>query len=290
MREPGSFKAYGVFSSRFVADRRVDVWLPPGYQIGNRRYPVIYVHDGQNVFDETTAYAGVAWDLHHAVSRLTEEDPKFAAIVVAIWNTDARIPEFMPQKPLLLPHNQRILRRFEERYGDEPVSDEYLRFITRELKPRVDREYRTNPSRAATALLGSSMGGLVSLYGICEYPDVFGAAICMSTSWTVGGKPTLGYLRDHIPDPDNHLLYFDHGNEAQIGAYEKLQHAVDVLFASAGYQRDINFMSLRFDGADHSEGSWKNRVEVPLRFALGSARLQDEEGVGSSAATPSRPH
>ncbi len=114
------------------------------------------------------------------------------------------------------------------------------------------------------------MGGLVSLYAICEYPHVFGSAICMSTSWTVGGKPTLGYLRSAIPDPKNHTIYFDHGNEAQIGAYEKLQHAVDLMFMASGYRRDLNYMSLRFDGADHSETAWRGRVEVPLRFTLGA--------------------
>lgn len=265
----GTLRIFDPFETGHVADRRVDVWLPPGYDGSpDRRYPVIYAHDGQNLFDASTAFAGVDWGLDDAIAGLTVESPDYAAIVVGIWNTPRRIAEYMPQKPLLLPHNQKVLKRFSERYGGAPVSDSYLRFLVEDLKPTIDRKYRTKAVRESTILLGSSMGGLVSLYGICEYPDVFGAAICMSTSWTVGGKPTLGYLRAKIPDPSSHLMYFDHGNEAQIGAYEKLQHAVDVLLAASGYRRDANFMSLRFDGADHSELAWRSRVEVPLRFVL----------------------
>lgn len=265
----GTFQVFNSFPSSHVASRRVDVWLPPGYEEnGGRRYPVIYAHDGQNLFDEGTAFAGVDWGVDEAVTRLTAEDSRFAAIVVGIWNSPQRLPEYMPEKPLMLPHNERVCERFVDRYGGKPISDSYLRFIVEELKPAIDREFRTRRQAESTAILGSSMGGLVSLYGICEYPDVFGAAICMSTSWTVGGKPALGYLRLSIPEPRNHLIYFDHGNEAQIGAYEKFQHAVDLLFSSSGYRRDHNYMSLRFDGADHSEASWRSRVEVPLRFVL----------------------
>jgi predicted alpha/beta superfamily hydrolase len=262
--------------------RRVDVWLPPDYEASDRSYPVIYAHDGQNLFDESTAYAGVDWGLDEAVTKLVAEDPRFAAIIVGIWNSPERIPEYMPQKPLLLPHNEKVRDRFAERYGGAPISDDYLRFVVEDLKPAIDREFRTVRDRRSTIVLGSSMGGLVSLYAICEYPDMFGVAICMSTSWTVGGKPTLGYLRSSIPDPRNHMIYFDHGNEAQIGAYEKLQHAVDVMFSASGYRRDRNFMSLRFDGADHSEAAWRSRVEVPLRFALNV----DHPDAGSETPSP----
>jgi predicted alpha/beta superfamily hydrolase len=284
----GTFQVYDPFQSDHVADRRVDVWLPPGYrESAGRRYPVIYAHDGQNLFDEATAFVGVDWGIDEAIIRLMSEDVRYGAIVVGIWNTSARIQEFMPQKPLQLPNNDRIRRRFSERYGGEPISDAYLKFIVDELKPVVDRDFQTEPGPDSTLVLGSSMGGLVSLYGICEYPDVFGTAVCMSTSWTVGGKPTLAFLRSGIPAPGKHVIYFDHGNEAQIGAYEKLQHAVDVLFATSGYRRDVDFMSLRFDGADHSEVAWRDRVEVPLRFALRPGRrspLRPEQRLFAGAA------
>ncbi|MBT8400445.1 MAG: esterase family protein, partial [Rhodothermia bacterium] len=112
------------------------------------------------------------------------------------------------------------------------------------------------------------MGGLISLYGFCEYPSTFGKAVCMSTSWTVAGKPILDYIKRAVPPPSGRRIYFDYGSEAQIGAYEKLQHEADRVFYRKGYRRDIHFMVQRFPGDPHSEEAWRGRVEVPLRFVL----------------------
>lgn len=262
----GRFHRYGELDSKFVAKRRVDVWLPPGYYDSDRRYPVIYAQDGQNLFDPSTAYIGVDWGIQEAAARLLEEDSEMGAIVVGIWNTPDRIPEYMPQK--LFTDGSYRLERFVTRYGGEPISDDYLRFMSEELKPKVDSSFRTNPDPPSTVLLGSSMGGLISLYGFCEYPSVFGKAVCMSTSWTVAGKPVVEYLKDAVPAPRGRRIYFDYGSEAQIGAYEKLQHEVDRVFYKKGYRRDVHFMVQRFPGDPHSEEAWRGRVEVPLRFVL----------------------
>ena len=264
------FHRYDDFDSQFVAGRRVDVWLPPGYDEGGRTYPVIYAQDGQNLFDPATAYVGIPWGLQDAISRLAQEDSDLAAIVVGIWNTPDRIPEYMPQKPLGGSRYRHIRERFAERYGQAPISDDYLRFMSAELKPEIDGTFRTRPSPASSVLLGSSMGALISLYGFCEYPDSFGKAVCMSTSWTIAGKSVLSYLRDHIPSPRTRKAYFDYGSEAQIGAYEKLQHETDRLFHRHGYRRDVTYMVQRFPGDAHSEEAWRDRVEVPLRFILGN--------------------
>ncbi len=202
---------------------------------------------------------------------MADQDDRFAAIVVGIWNTDDRVPEYMPAKPMIQAR-QRVRSHFEERYGKQPMSDRYLRFLVEELKPEIDKAFRTDQQQAATTLLGSSMGGLISLYGMCEYPEVFGNAICMSTSWTIIGKPITSYLRTNIPDASVHRVYFDHGNEAQIGAYEKIQHEVDLLFHRKGYRRDVNFMTQRFPEDPHSEEAWRDRVSIPLRFVLSSSR------------------
>lgn len=262
------FLRYDIVDSEFVESRRVDVWLPPGYDEGTDSYRVIYAQDGQNLFDATTAFVGVDWRLHDAVARLSTEETCQPAIVVGIWNTADRIAEYMPQKPLQGDRCERIRTRFAKRYGSEPMSDNYLRFMVTELKPLIDKSFRTRTSPGDTILLGSSMGALVSLYGFCEYPDVFANAVCMSTSWTIGGKSVITYLREAVPPADTRKIYFDYGSEAQIGAYEKHQHEVDRIFHRKKYVRDVNFMVQRFPGDPHSEDAWRDRVDVPLRFVL----------------------
>lgn len=247
------------------------MWLPPGYVDSSRLFPVVYGHDGQNLFDPSTAFVGIDWQIHDAVERMAGEDERFAAIVVAVWNTADRVPEYMPAKPLS-EAKPKVRTHFQERYGKQPISDQYLRFLVEELKPEIDKTFRTDPQPSATTLLGSSMGGLISLYGMCEYPEVFGNAVCMSSSWTIIGKPITAYLRKNIPAVPGHRVYFDHGNEAQIGAYEKIQHEVDLLFHRKGYRRDVDFMTQRFPGDTHSEEAWRDRVSIPLRFILSSER------------------
>jgi predicted alpha/beta superfamily hydrolase len=174
----------------------------------------------------------------------------------------------MPQRALAGARYEARRARFASRYGREPVSDAYLRFIVEELKPEIDRSYRTMSDAGATVMLGSSMGGLVSIYGLCEYPEVFGGAACLSTSWTVGGRAVLEYLEERVPEPGRHRVYFDHGDEAQIARYEQIQRQADLVFARRGYLRDVDWMSIHFPGEDHSETAWRGRVDLPLRFLL----------------------
>ena len=245
------------------------MWLPPGYETGpRRRYPVLYMHDGQNLFDARLSFSGVAWDVHETVERMMRDGEIDGVIIVGIWNTPRRILEYMPQKPLEWFGSKKRKKRFAETYGGAPISDAYLRFIVYELKPFIDVSYRTLSRRAYTFMMGSSMGGLVTLYALCEYPEVFRGAACLSTSWTVGGKVMVPYLKERIPDPRTHVVYFDYGVEAHIGTYEHLQREVDALFLRAGYIRDVNLMTERFPGAPHSEAAWRERVDVPLRFLL----------------------
>jgi len=265
----GHLERYEQFASGWVEPRTVDVWLPPGYETGpRRRYPVLYMHDGQNLFDGRLSFSGVAWGVHETVERMMRDGEIDGVIIVGIWNTPRRIREYMPQKPLEWYGSKKRRKRFIQTYGGPPSSDAYLRFIVYELKPFIDASYRTLERRPYTFMMGSSMGGLVTLYALCEYPEVFRGAACLSTSWTVGGKVMLPYLKERIPDPHTHVVYFDYGVEAHIGAYEHIQREVDALFLRAGYVRDVNLMTERFPGAPHSETAWRERVDVPLRFLL----------------------
>ena len=256
-------------SASEVIPRHVDVWLPPGYdESEGRRYPVIYMHDGQNLFHAELSFSGVPWGVDHAAASLAASDQIMLPILVGIWNTEFRLQEYMPQKPLEAAPAS-ISRRFAKRHNGHPCSDAYLRFIVEELKPFIDITYRTIPIREHTYVMGSSMGGAISLYALCEYPSVFRGAACLSTSWTVVGRTVIPYLRQSIPPPKSHKVYFDYGSEAQIATYESYQKQANKLFLGAGYRNNQSWTCRRFPGAAHSEQAWRDRIDEPLLFLLG---------------------
>ncbi len=267
------------FPSRFVPPRQVDVWLPPGYNRDTAvSYPTLYMHDGQNLFEPANAYAGVTWGIPEVMTRLIAAGEIPPTIVVGIWNAgERRWSEYLPQRPFATPAGQQQLARLKAQFGQKfaddlpagPVSDSYLRFLVQELKPFVDAHYRTQPQREATFVMGSSMGGLISLYALCEYPGVFAGAGCLSTHWPATEGVMRPYLRRHLPAPGQHKLYFDHGTVNLDAAYAPFQQAVDGLLREAGYTPEGDWLSRTFAGADHNEASWQARVHIPLLFLLG---------------------
>ena len=279
----GTLVRHEALASRLVPARNVDVWLPPGYADGGEaRYPVIYMHDGQNVFDAATSSFGEAWEIDEVLDRLVAEGAVRPAIVVAIWNTGmGRYAEYMP--PHGLPPGP-IAYRVPSKPAltpDQLVTDRYLQFIVSELKPFVDATYRTLAGPADTFVMGSSMGGLISAYAIAEYPDVFGGAACVSTHWPAGDGAVIDYLADHLPDPASHRLYFDYGTATLDALYEPYQQRMDAVLRQAGYVEGKNWVTLRFDGAEHSEQAWRQRAAIPLRFLLGPATISSVPGRGS---------
>ena len=255
---------YPDFSSKYVKSRNIEVMLPPGYN-ENQSYDVIYMHDGQNVFNPETAYAGDAWEVDKAMRILIEENKIRPAIVVAIWNTPLRMNEYMPAQPA----EESRRRAIAEGWEDELLSDNYLKFIVSELKPFIDSIYPTLQRRENTFIMGSSMGGLISIYALSEYPNVFGGAACISTHWPALDGVFLDYVKNNLPQPENHKVYFDHGTETQDVQYETFQQKVDEMIENKGFTRGKNWLTLKFDGADHSEKAWQERVHLPLMFFLG---------------------
>jgi predicted alpha/beta superfamily hydrolase len=257
------------FLSQYVQSRPVDVWLPPGYDEDGARYPVIYMHDGQNLFDPRTSYSGVDWGIDEALTALMREGVTRGAIVVGVWNAGVnRWREYMPERFVRRSFRQRLVALFTSRLRGVPYSDAYLRFLVTEVKPFVDNLYRTLPDPAHTSVMGSSLGGLISLYALEEYPDVFGAAACVSTHWPAGGDALVGAMADALPPPGRHRLYFDYGTETTDAAYEPFQERMDARLAAAGYTRGVDWRTEKFAGADHSERAWRERVALPLSFLL----------------------
>ena len=258
------------FTSKFVPARQVDVWLPPGYdQNVAARYPVLYMHDGQNVFEPSLGFGGESWEVDLALGRLIRSGKARAAIVVAVWNTGmGRFAEYMPRKAA-------TGASVALQTGDPSIptslisSDAYLRFLVEELKPAIDRSYRTKPDAPDTLVMGSSMGGLISAYALAEYPGVFGGAGCVSTHLPAGDGAMIGYLALHLPKPGANKLYFDYGTATLDAKYEPFQLKLDAVMRAAGYSEGRDWITKKFPGAEHSEKSWRERVEIPLTFLLG---------------------
>lgn len=266
----GRLLRHAAFPSRHVAARNVDVWLPPGYaRDPRRRYPVLYVHDGQNLFDPATAYGGVDWGIDETMARLIADGAVRKAIVVGVWNTPQRFGEYMPEKAVATDEVATGVDGFDPLPRTQVISDAYLRFLVDELKPSIDATYRTLPGRGDTLVMGSSMGGLISLYAIAEYPQVFGGAAAVSTHWPAADGAVIDWLAPRLPDPATHRLYFDHGTATLDAGYAPYQRRMDAIARDAGYVDGQNLSSLRFEGAEHAEGAWRARVHRPLIFLLG---------------------
>jgi enterochelin esterase-like enzyme len=279
----GSIVDLGILRSKYADPRRVVVWLPSGYGATGQKYAVLYMHDGQNLFDTATAGYGMEWQIDETLDRLIREKAVRPTIVVGIWNTPKRLQEYVPSKAFNgLPPDYR--QKVRALYGGDPLSDNYLKFIVRELKPMIDRRFNVKTDRANTVMMGSSMGALISLYAIDEYPDLFGAAGMMSTHWPLviapDNKPISDaeyetvsstfarYLSRALPDPATHTLYFDHGSETLDAVYARYQARVDAVVAKHCYRQWSNDLSLSFPGEKHNEISWASRVAVPLQFLL----------------------
>ncbi len=279
----GRLVEMGELPSALVGPRAVTLWLPPGYERGRDRYPVIYMHDGQNLFDAKKTNFGVEWGMDEAMARLASLGIGRAAIIVGIHSTALRYREYMPRGVYdrLPPAYAKLVR---DSHDGEPVSDAYLRFIVEELKPRIDRAYRTRPGRADTAIMGSSMGGLISIYALGRYPEIFGQAAALSVHWPLVGAQAAGnvppdapaivttafaaWLKDSRVDPRVNRLYIDHGTATIDAFYPPFARAMEGVLATRGWRTGYAFQSRIFTGTAHDERAWAERADIPLAFLL----------------------
>jgi len=283
----GTIRQYENFKSKYVAARNIDVWLPEGYDV-KKKYRVLYMQDGRSLFDSTITWNKQSLGVDEALGKLIKEGQIGECIVVGIWNGGPlRHSEYFPQRPFeslaterqssiyKMSHNKLGSKEEEPLFADKVQSDNYLKFIVRELKPFIDSAFSTLSDQPNTFVMGSSMGGLISLYAICEYPDVFGGAACLSTHWV--GIPDskdnpvpavfMSYLKEHLPDARNHKIYFDHGTATLDSLYGPYQKQVDAIMMAKGYDSG-NWMTRVFPGGSHSENAWRRRLSIPLTFLL----------------------
>ncbi len=273
--DTGRLERLPALASRHVSPRHVDVWLPPGYR-ADGRHAVLLMHDGQMLYDARTTWNRQAWDVPPTAARLMATGSVRPFVVVGVWNSgETRFADYFPQAFLAEvpdgPVRQGLMTRA---MAGGPRSDAYLRFLVEELLPAVRTRYGTATSAADTVVCGSSMGGLISLYAMTEYPQVFGGAACLSTHW-IGifernpevPAAALAYLRRRLPPPGTHRLYLDRGTVGLDGQYDQAQGQVDALLRERGWGPPLTDSRV-FEGDDHDERSWARRLHLPLTHLL----------------------
>jgi predicted alpha/beta superfamily hydrolase len=230
-------------------EREILVWRPSSYAAEpDRRYPVIYMQDGQNLFDQATAF-GDEWQVDENLERLSVLG--LEAIVVGVPNVgDSRLAEYSP---------------FEDARHGGGRGDAYLEFVIGTVKPLVDREYRTRDDREHTGIMGSSMGGLISLYAFFRHPQVFGFAGAMSPSLWFGGGRMLDVVREqpHVPG----RVYLDMGT-GEGEEHVRHVHELHRVLLEKGYRPGADLFYVEEDDAAHSEEAWARRLRTALYFLL----------------------
>lgn len=272
----GALQTMTIASPEMGRDVTVDIWTPPGYDPKNQRYAVLYMHDGQNLFDAASTWNHQAWEMDSVAGALIEAGEMNPIIIVGVYCVpETRVADMMPTEPLQSIAADSIRAAVIARVSSPIMGDKYVDFIAETLKPVIDELYSTRPEAAATAVMGSSMGGLASVYAICRHPETFGAAACLSTHWTGFSRrnevfPTAmaGYMLSHLPSGRDHKLYFDSGTEDIDELYIPYFHRINEMVAQMGYVPD-NLLVRFFPGQGHQERYWQTRVAVPLLFLFG---------------------
>jgi predicted alpha/beta superfamily hydrolase len=278
-QDEGHFVSHEV-PSAFVPQTRVTVWLPPGYaRETGRRYPVVYMHDGQNLFLKERSGYNKIWAADKAALRLiaAEKVPPF--IIVGVDHPGKeRYQQYFPVKVPRAEYRQQI-----ERLEGPLTGDAYVRFIADELKPFIDRTYRTRAASKDTAVAGSSMGGLISLYLLAERPDRFGKAAAVSTHLALVGPDRLktmpgmeqaviedwrGYLGKRLGRPRGRKLWMDHGTKTLDAGYAPFQLPVDAEIQRLGWRQGKDFESRVYQGAEHDENAWAARLDEIFGWLL----------------------
>ena len=227
--------------------RRIRIYTPPGYATSNRRYPVLYMHDGQNLFDDATAYSG-EWHVDETLNALARS-AALEVIVVGIDNgADKRRNELNPW-----PHAE-----FGEGEGKA-----YVDFIVNTVKPLIDRQYRTRPERAQTGVMGSSMGGLITHYALVAYPQVFGKAGVFSPAYSIGGPQALEYFAKHAARRGARIYLLAGGQEG-YNMVENAQRVYDAMRQQGHKPADVRFKIV--PPARHNEAFWASEFEQAVRW------------------------
>lgn len=232
-----------------VLPRNIVVWLPPGYDsLKEKYYPVLYMQDGQNIFDPSTSAFGVDWQLDETADSLIKKNEIDEIIIVGVYNTYKRRSE----------------------YANTSDGYEYINFLIEELKPFIDKTYRTLPDKENTAVGGSSLGGLISFIILWENPDVFSKAACLSPAFRVNEYDYVSYVKNSNAINKKIKIYIDNGG---VGLENSLQPGIDQMLnvlKEKGYDFEKEIYWFKDNQAEHNESAWANRSWRFLKFLFGN--------------------
>ncbi|RLD37440.1 MAG: histidine kinase, partial [Bacteroidetes bacterium] len=241
----GNVEYLGQMHGDGILDRDVIVLLPNDYESNTeKQYPVLYMHDGQNLFDPTTSSFGVDWQIDETLDSLSKLGTVEIPIVVGIYNTNERTADYTIGKQ----------------------SQDYMRFVVETVKPFIDKKYCTLTDAKNTAVGGSSYGGLISFKMAWEYPHIFSKAFCLSPAFKVQNIDYVQNVLDYKGERKNLTFYIDNGG---IGLEEQLQPGIDDMLEALevrGYKKDKDFFYITDKKARHFESDWAKRM--PNAFLL----------------------
>lgn len=221
-------------------ERDIIVWLPPSYKFkSGKKLPVLYMHDGQNIMDPGTSFAGSDWRVDETAASLIKQNKIEEIMVVGIYNTASRMEE----------------------YSYSPQGQNYIRFITEELKPFIESNYPAKSSRENNAIMGSSMGGLISFIIVWKHGDVFSKAACLSSSFYYNDEKVIKMVNESQGNKKNIKIYLDHGEDG-LHEGQKMFAAL----SAKGYLIGTDVDYFYEPGAEHNETAWAGRLARPLIF------------------------
>jgi predicted alpha/beta superfamily hydrolase len=251
---------------RFDFDKHtVDVWTPPTL---NEKTPVVVMHDGRNVFDEGDSFTGKTWEI---LSALREEVRGELPVVIAVWglSDETRIRELSPQS--IVDQHPEIWDEVPQEYkttGTDSFGDSYVSLLADAILPFVLERYEIEHSPQRTAVMGASMGGLISIYTMAKRPDVFGTAICFSTHWPFGKEMMVTELIGLLPAAGSHRVWTDTGT-MELDQYYPPFHALAAEKLKAkGYAEPDSLVANTYPYTGHHESYWSRRVADALNWWL----------------------
>ncbi|WJY19046.1 alpha/beta hydrolase-fold protein [Alteriqipengyuania flavescens] len=276
----GRILGYGPLAVGGLPDQRISIWLPPGYDEGARRYPVLYMWDGQNLFDPASTHYGKAWMAQDVLAGMVARGEAEPHIVVGLWSPPGkdRYRTYQPEAIAeLVP--EEVATSVRDMAGGPLASDANVAWLADTVKPWVDRSFRTQAAPESTTIVGASMGGVLACYSLIERPDVFGRAGCVSSHFAVAAPgiaarhtPAIvgawrSYLDHRLALPEGRRIWMDHGTAALDSYYGPYQLGIAAhLDTMAGWTRDKDFTARVYEGAEHDEIAWNARMAEMLAW------------------------
>lgn len=276
----GNLRTYKIpFNDTCV--REVAIWTPANYD-PKKKYATIYMHDGQMLYDSTVTWNKKEWRVDETADSLISNGVTRPFIVVGIYNDPPnRYAEFFPQDAVDYMDTAYTNNMLKSLWNGELRANHYINWITKELIPFVEDRYTVSHKREDRFLIGSSMGGLISLYGLTRNPKTFGGAACLSIHTPMINFQLMGddamrslvlpynaYLMKELPSPKKVKLYIDRGTQTLDAYYGPYHEVLMQTLSKRGYEMGAQYMTLVWDKTAHDEVSWAKRLAVPMKFLL----------------------